>query len=69
MVTIKVMSFPDLKRPCLVLQGDGRCTILGHFKSEKHADLFCRIIHSYKISREYAEKMYEAKQAYKETMN
>jgi hypothetical protein len=59
MVTIKVMSFPDLKRPCLVLQDNGRCTILGHFKSEKHADLFCRIVHSYTISREYAEKSLE----------
>lgn len=59
MVTIKVMSFPDLKRPCLVLQDHGRCTILGHFKSEKHADLFCRMIHSYKITREYGEKSLE----------
>jgi hypothetical protein len=43
----------------LVLQDNGRCTILGHFKSEKHADLFCRIVNSYTISREYAEKSLE----------
>lgn len=59
MVTIKVMSFPDRKRPCLVLQGDGRCTILGYFKSEIHAGLFCRFVNSYEISREYAEKSFE----------
>lgn len=59
MVTIKVMSFPDLKNPCLALQGDGRCTILAHFKSKKHADLFCRVVRGCVMSEEYAEKSIE----------
>lgn len=59
MVTVKVMSFPDRKNPCLVLSVCGQCTILAHFKSKEHADLFCRVVNSYTISREYAEKSLE----------
>ena len=59
MIAVKVMSFPDRKRPCLVLQGDGRCTILAYFKSEIHADLFCRVVRGCVISEKYAEKNFE----------
>ena len=37
---IRVMTFPDLKRPVLFVEGEGMHRLVAHFQDEDDADLF-----------------------------